>query len=304
MKHVLERQTEVASPRIARCEQIPEHVFNREYVGKRPVIISGALNQWEALRKWSPRYFNEMGRNLEVPVKEFTTGGPVKSTWKLGQYCDFLHAYEAREGRGTTTGPPPYCHDIPIFELLSKLVKDVTPFPAFYLPPWYRYKWWRYVQFFLGPPGTLTPLHFDCLLTHNLFFQICGRKRFVLIDPKEMSYCYRRGWRWFDVDPENPDFIKHPLFTRVKPAEVIIQPGDILYMPPGTIHFVRSLDLSISFNVDWHTPRSSIQGVTAMFRGMPMRNVYYNFVTALGLCLHVSPKVLFPFYKSYLNYIS
>jgi hypothetical protein len=70
------------------------------------------------------------------------------------------------------------------------------------------------------------------------------------------------------------------------------------------LHHVRSLDCTISFNVDWHTKTSACKGVMALARGMPRKNVYYNAVIALGTCFGLSAKQVLPWYKSYLNYVS
>ncbi|MHC5829104.1 MAG: cupin-like domain-containing protein, partial [Nostoc sp.] len=131
---------------------------------------------------------------------------------------------------------PPYCHDLPLFSLIPSIIKDVEPFTLDYLPKWYWYKWWRYCQFFIGASNSITPLHFDCLLTNNIFFQIVGRKQFTILLADDAKYCYRQGWRWFFVDPEKPDLNKYPEYKNARPMKFVVNPGDILYMPPGTLH--------------------------------------------------------------------
>jgi hypothetical protein len=197
-----------------------------------------------------------------------------------------------------------YCHDIPIFHLIPQLKNDINETISQYLPAWYKKQWWQYVQFFMGPKNSVTPLHFDCLLTNNLFFQVKGRKKFIIMSYNEAKHCGRYGWRWFHLNPEAPDLNRFPSYVAAQPIEVVVNPGDVLYMPPGTLHMVRSLDASISFNIDFHTPMSSLTGFLSGFRGMPMKNVFYNFLCVLGLILKIPSERLFPFYKSYLNYIS
>lgn len=289
---------------IERHYQLSSKDFTLNYVKKlKPVIISGVMQNWKALGEWSPEYFQKTAYTISIAVKEFGYFNGIKSTkLTMGHYTDILCEYE--KNRNKEVKPPPYCHDIPIFSLINSLIKDVQPFPLDYLPNWYWYKWWRYVQFFMGPSDSITPLHFDCLLTNNLFFQVFGRKQFTILSAENAQYCYRHNWRWFMVEPENPDLNKYPQYKMANPIEVIVNPGDILYMPPGTLHHVRSLDMSISFNIDWHTKKSSLNGLAAIFRGMPAKNVYYNFLIAMGLVFKISPRIIFPFYKSYLNYVS
>jgi len=291
---------------IDRHQQLSPKAFTANYVHQcKPVIITGLMENWKAVREWSPQYFKTAAPNLDIPVKEFGNSEGIKSSiWTMRRYVDFLEDYAKTNDYKHDGNPPPYCHDIPIFSLINSIIQDVQPFPVAYLPQWYSHKWWRYIQFFLGPSRSVTPLHFDCLLTNNLFFQVVGRKKFTLLPADDSQCCYRYNWRWFMVDPEDPDYNKYPQYKKANPIEAIVNPGDVLYMPPGTLHHVRSLDMSISFNIDWHTVRSSINGVLAVFRGMPTQNVYYNFLIALGLTCKIHPRFIFPFYKPYLNYVS
>ncbi|NEO31122.1 MAG: cupin-like domain-containing protein [Symploca sp. SIO3C6] len=290
---------------IERCYKLSSREFQSNYVEKaKPVIITGLIKDWSCYRKWSLEYFSKITPELKIYVKSFKNNTIQLNNFTLEEYTNILEKFEITKKSKSNIDLPPYCHDLPLFSLIPSLIKDVQPFPLNYLPEWYWHKWWRHCQFFLGASSSLTPLHFDCLLTNNLFFQISGRKRFTLIMANDAEYCYRHGWRWFMVDPENPDLEKYPQYKRVNPITFIVNPGDILYMPPGTLHHVRSLDMSVSFNIDWHTKKSSLNSLASVFRGMPPKNLYYNFLLTMGLGLKVPQSIIFPFYKSYLNYVS
>jgi hypothetical protein len=62
--------------------------------------------------------------------------------------------------------------------------------------------------------------------------------------------------------------------------------------------------VTISFNIDWHTAGSALEGVTSVVHGAPLKNGYYNLLSYLGLGLRVPAKYIFPFYRSYLTYVS
>jgi ribosomal protein L16 Arg81 hydroxylase len=49
-------------------------------------------------------------------------------------------------------------------------------------------------------------------------------------------------------DPEQLDYERFPLNREVTPLEVILAPGDALYLPPRWWHQARSLDVSASLN--------------------------------------------------------
>ena len=95
-----------------------------------------------------------------------------------------------------------------------------------------------------GPAGTVTPLHHDTM--NILFCQVYGRKLVSLISPDESPWLYNELGVFSEVDFENPDFEVHPLYQHVDRIEVEMNPGEILFLPVGWWHHVRSLETSIS----------------------------------------------------------
>ena len=94
----------------------------------------------------------------------------------------------------------------------------------------------------LGPSGTITPFHHD--LTNNFMAQVFGRKRVLLAPSWDMPlmrnlshvYCELDG-RAMLVDPR-PGLFEPQIF------ECVLRPGEILFLPVGTLHFVEALDIS------------------------------------------------------------
>lgn len=287
-------------------ESLSAAAFEEEFVTPgRPVLLRGAVSAWKAIGTWEPTYFAERAGDLTVTVKTGDVASGETARLPLRDYVVGLYEYErALRGGEVTTGSYPYLHDIPVFHLVPELVADVSPFPVQYFPRWYRRNVLAFAQFFMSATGSKTPLHFDTLLTHNLFFQVHGKKRFILVPADQTDRCYMRGWRWSEVDATHPDLDRFPLFGQTTPASITVEPGDMLFMPSGTLHEVVTLTPSVSFNVDWHTKRTALTGVLSGLRGAPGGNVYYNALIALGVALHVPETLIFPFYKSYLSYIS
>lgn len=294
----------VAPLQVDHIKKLSVQDLRSKYIAKKkPVLISNALSNWPAIDKWTPEYFKSLSPDLGITVKSFDNKSVCKTKLTLSDYVQYLNeGCYSKDGR--LINDLLYWHDVPIFSEIPKLISDVDSFFLNAIPKWYSRQWWQYAQFFMGPKSCVTPLHFDCLLTNNLFFQISGRKKFILLSYKDGRYCKRYGWRWFDVNPENPDYQKNPEFRLANPVEVIVNPGDILYIPTGTLHYVRSLDNCISFNIDFHTHRSLMESALKSFRGMPFQNLYYNAICALGIIAKVPSKYVFRYYKSYLNYIS
>ena len=287
---------------------IVSNITSRDFVDKyikpgKPVLIKQALKNWKACQLWGLDYFEKIGGNVPLYLKtgNVSDGKTVNTT--LQEYSRSLRDYEKELKNNINAVSPGYLHDLPIFHVLPQLIKDIE-FPVSLVPKWYRQNWWDFAQFFMGSTGSFTPLHFDTLLTHNLFFQIVGTKRFLLIPGSQSNLCYLYNWRWARVDASLPNYDEFPLFRDVNCEEVLVEASDILYMPSGMLHQVHGLDFSISFNLDWHSRKSALNGVASVFRGAPRKNLQYNVTSALALWLNLPKPLLFPFYKSYLNYIS
>jgi Cupin-like domain len=56
-----------------------------------------------------------------------------------------------------------------------------------------------------------------------------------------------------EVDALRARFETHPLARNAAGFEVVLEPGDVLYLPPYTWHAVENLEPSISVNHLWHT---------------------------------------------------
>lgn len=290
---------------IAIVEDISRDEFYRSFVQKkRPVVIKGVIDKWDALKKWGLDYMAEAGKDLDVNVKTGNIARGNRDTIKMDEYCNLLKKAQQPARENGVSSSLPYLHDIPIFHLLPGLAKDINEFPLKYFPEWYWTKWWNYVQFFMGGKNSLTPLHFDTLYTHNLFFQVVGSKKFILIPGDHKQFCYVYNWRWSPVDPASPDYTSYPLFRQAACMEVVIGAGDILYIPPGMLHQVHGMSFSISFNIDWHTAGSVSKGLLSFLKGAPRANIYYNFLIAMGLFFRIPSKYILPYYKAYLNYVS
>lgn len=284
--------------------QISSVEFRNDYLDKKPLLLKGFSAKSGCTQKWSLDYFSQHFAQLPITTKEFMPEQIKVHRTTMGEYVTLLGNYFAQLERGEACPLPPYCHDIPIFNIAPALVQDVEGFPNNWLPKWYQAKWWLFCQFFMSVKGSVTPLHFDTLRTHNLFFQVQGRKRFTLIPWERNQECYRKEWRWFDANPEATEQSNPPNFDSVPRITVDVEPGDLLYMPAGTLHHVRSLDFCMSFNIDFHTRKSLLQTLPTIANGMPLENVYYNLVSALGVVCGLPQGLLFPLYRKYLNYVS
>lgn len=105
-------------------------------------------------------------------------------------------------------------------------------------PDYYLFKLW------FNPRGYTTYLHDDNC--ENIVYQVAGRKRWLLISPRHMAACQR------EAQPNNNNNyhygVKDPSKTPVdgvSVTEVIMEPGQALYIPRRYLHLVESLDDSV-----------------------------------------------------------
>jgi lysine-specific demethylase 8 len=84
-----------------------------------------------------------------------------------------------------------------------------------------------------GPGGTISPLHTDP--RDNLFGQVLGSKYIRLYSPKETSRLYPHDESMLanssQVEAENPDLSKFPLFADATYVDCVVGPGDMLFIP-------------------------------------------------------------------------
>ncbi|CAK9009324.1 unnamed protein product [Durusdinium trenchii] len=91
---------------------------------------------------------------------------------------------------------------------------------------------------FLGAAGAKTPLHVDPSTTHAWLTQLSGRKRFTLFPPQELQRL-RSDQKFRCLEEILRD-------KEVKPLEVILEPGDTIFVPMHWAHEVVCLEDSVS----------------------------------------------------------
>ena len=83
------------------------------------------------------------------------------------------------------------------------------------------------------------PNHYDA--TDNLYVMAWGRKRAIIAPPGQLDACYRYPNEHprvgsSQVNLSAPDLSRHPRFKDARLFEVIVGPGDVLYLPAWWWH--------------------------------------------------------------------
>jgi len=138
-----------------------------------------------------------------------------------------------------------YLAQHPLLDQIPALYADVERTPCGTKP--------TNVNLWVGTGGTRTPLHYDSY--DNLFVQLVGAKYVRLYAREDTPKLYVSKDKSYglqgnmsEVDCEMEDFDKHPMAKDCAFQEVLLLPGDCLFIPSRCWHYVRSLSTSVSIN--------------------------------------------------------
>lgn len=226
--------------------QVPLDEFLQRYViGSRPVVLTDVARDWPALQRWSPQYLRERFGHLDVVVQAERSADPHFEVNKLDHQRNMrLSDFVDRVLAGGVTNDYYLTANN---EMLSQpgfapLLDDIGTLPAFCDPSQLSQR----ASFWFGPAGTVTPLHHDTLMLCHT--QIVGRKRWRFISPLQTPLLYNHFDVYSQVDLDRPDLSRHPRFAQATVLDVVVEPGETVFLPLGWWHQVSALDVSLSFS--------------------------------------------------------
>jgi len=199
-----------------------------------PFVMTGLVGRWP-LCALTPQDLRE--RFGHVPVRA-RVGDYINTAFATDRAMADMSMQEYLDLAALPHELPPYVGNLELRELNS-----MCHWPSYFGkmgPP----------RFWLGPAGTITPLHSD--YDDNIFAQIWGSKRVILSPPHhdEFLYTWEANAMLYGspVNPAAPDYEKYPLARQATMTECIVNPGDLLYLPAGWYHQVSSLTPALSSN--------------------------------------------------------
>ncbi len=240
--HVARLRSELRPPQVAR-ESFPgvEAFYRRYWETNTAVCFEGFALAWPACSRWSPSYFATEFGDVQV---EACTGRSADPEPDINAGAHREHMSMARfAARVEAAG---VSNDLYLIagngnsrtEALAPLFDDVRPPPGLFSNEHLRSS----SALWFGPAGTITALHHDT--SNILFCQIWGRKRVRLAPPDNaLLLPFARGL-YNHVDPRDP--LPEHLDAARSMFDVVVKPGDALFIPVGWWHHVEALDVSIS----------------------------------------------------------
>ena len=216
-----------------------------------PVVIRGLFSAESGL--WSPERLaaecgdREVGIAVDLPLRGVPYQEDTTQHHKRMRLSDFFSLLKS--------GQPCYLNQAPLkdFPALERELnlKELRLGRVFSVNLWVGSK-------------TRSGLHYDN--ADNLFGQIYGEKRAVLVSPDHSKslYPFHDNPSKSQVDVDAPDLKRYPKYARVKVWTCELRAGDALYIPRGWWHHLSTQDVSISINC-WHGDMLSAPEKMRMF---------------------------------------
>ncbi len=230
---------------IPRRHRLSRGQFLDEYYStNRPVIITGMMDDWPALKKWNLDFFEtnfgdraievqfgrNSGENYEVEREKFL------KTIKVAEFVAMIRSSGTTNDFYLTAN-----NNSSNKSVLPELWQDIVQVPEYLTggDPMNGFFW-------MGPSGTVTPFHHD--LTNNFMAQVIGRKK-IKIAPSWDMPLMRNDFHVFSqvdgrITPPQPT----PPLDQPQIIECILNPGEILFLPIGCLHYVEGIEVSVTIS--------------------------------------------------------
>ncbi|OIQ28530.1 MAG: hypothetical protein BM564_09010 [Bacteroidetes bacterium MedPE-SWsnd-G2] len=247
-------------------DNISHSDFYNNYVKKgKPVKMTNMMNDWEATKSWSLDYFEDIGKDKETYISK----GNIRqqeTKWEYGSFLEYIKKIKAPTSENEQT----YLSNLSIMKLFPELENDVD----FSILSDHKVKDSKSI--WIGPKGTITGFHQD--RADNILAQVKGSKVWLIVDNKQSHLMYESdkyepGSILSEIDLENFDREKYPLFQEADIYFVEINEGDMVFNPKNFWHCVYSTDKSISVNCFSYSNLDYIGGKLKSFAQVKLHNM-------------------------------
>ena len=215
---------------VERMDSLDREQFQEQYLRpRRPVVLTNLAAEWPAMERWTPAFWKETYGDLQVPVFDASFADPGANymgrvaTMPFGEYVERVLGEDADLRM--------FLYNMP--SKIPELKEDVT------LPTVADGFSKRFLFMFFGCRGSVTPIHYDIDMSHVFHTTFHGRKRITLFAPDESRRLNRHPFTVRSyLDPDKPDFEAFPRLEDAHGWEVVLEPGETLFMPSAYWHYV------------------------------------------------------------------
>jgi len=232
---------------VEKKDSISYEDFIEQYARPRiPVVLKNASSAWESNKKFTPEFLKENFGDYE--------------TWSDGEKYTMTEILDIT-AKSTPENPAPYPILFEIPKQIPELLKMLQPMHMNYAEPnWFNSDMFPYGKFgksvhlFIGGKGNQYSLHKDFFHTNAWITQLYGKKKFVVFPGEQDGYLYagKEGFSKFlsPVNIVNPDYEKYPEYKNARPLEVVLEPGETIFIPNGLWHTTVAYEQNISLIFD------------------------------------------------------
>lgn len=225
----------------------PEDFKKKYYDQKIPLVITDLAKEWPAYNKWNWDYFKEIvgdkkvGLYNNIKSDAYTPINTADDYKTFGEYVDMIKK-----------GPAAWrIFLFNIFDHAPQLTKDFT-YPDHLMKGFVK----KFPMLFTGGQGSITHMHFDIDMSHILHTQFGGRKRILLFPFEEQHKLYRKPFEVLSLaDFSNynteghPDYDKFPALKNASGYDLILEPGETLFMPAGFWHHMEYIESGFAMSL-------------------------------------------------------
>ena len=204
-----------------------EEFHDSYFKSLRPLVIKDLAKSWPASEKWSPDFFRERHGDKQVKVYDdsFVAAGKYYmsklKTIPLSEYINTVMTSSKNLRMflyNIKSEIPELVDDIIFPSLVNGLSK-------------------RFVFMFFGCKGSVTQMHFDIDMSHVFHTAIYGKKTVYLFPYEQGNNLHRYPFTCRSyVDVERPDLKRFPRLKNAKGYQILLEPGETLYIPSGYWH--------------------------------------------------------------------
>lgn len=212
---------------------------NRRGPSNHIAVFRGAANNWPCTSKWSKEFFLQHFAQTQIAL--------IDNPGLVDKNFDNVYT------------------KISIAEYLEEVKKDKNKYLRFsriidnnpILKNDLDYGWLRQFKsplsfaeqtfMFMGEEGTVTPMHAG--FAQTIFIQITGTKKWTICAPNERFFLNpvadRVLYYYTHADPKKPNDPGFPMMPYLKKYEIILNQGDVLWMPSHFWHHIENLTSNI-----------------------------------------------------------
>jgi hypothetical protein len=214
----------------------PEEFYEKFVKHPHPVLLKGFMKDTRIIKECA---FDEL-------LKKYGDETVLLTSKEMDGYAGKLKE---------VNNPNVYLHNS---EILFKKYKVFFELLESYKLEPYTHMKAAYSQIFMGKYGTGSGLH--SASNFNLFYMVCGNKKWYFIDPNDMCFQYpifgpglvaNISLIWHPDHYEQESF---PLMEYCPYYSAVVEEGDVLFNPPWWFHSIKNVsEKTFAIASRWHT---------------------------------------------------